>query len=72
MDQLLAGEDSIDVQDWKANTLYKNCTAGDLQVYWFWQILGDYTQSQLQGLLAFVTCSPAPPAGELSCCLLHS
>ena len=67
MDQLLAGENSINVQDWQANTLYKNCTAADLQVRWFWQLLGNYSQSQLEGLLAFVTCSPAPPAGQPSC-----
>lgn len=68
MDELLAGESSIDVQDWQAHTLYKNCTAADLQVHWFWQLLGSYSQSQLQALLSFVTCSPSPPAGELPCC----
>lgn len=63
LDQLLAGEPSIDVEDWRAHTLYKNCSQGDEEVKRFWEVLQSYSQSQLQALLAFVTCSPVPPAG---------
>ena len=71
MDQLLAGEDCISVQEWQEHTLYKHCTAEEQEVRWFWELLAGYSQMQLQALLAFVTCSPAPPAGELpfaACC----
>lgn len=66
MDQLLAGEDCIDVQDWQAHTLYKDCSAAEEEVQWFWELVGSYSERQLQGLLAFVTCSPAAPAGTLA------
>ena len=69
LDQLLAGEPSIDVEDWRAHTLYKNCSQGDEEVKRFWEVLQSYSQSQLQALLAFVTCSPVPPAGAAHCLL---
>ena len=68
MDQLLAGEDHIDVQDWRDHTLYKNCFASSPEVQWFWELVASYDQSQLEALLTFVTCSPAPPAGLLPQC----
>lgn len=70
LDQLLAGEPSIDVEDWRAHTLYKNCSQGDEEVKRFWEVLQSYSQSQLQALLAFVTCSPVPPAGAAHCLLI--
>ncbi|DBB02561.1 TPA: E3 ubiquitin-protein ligase smurf2 [Trebouxia sp. C0006] len=63
LDQLLAGESGVDVEDWQAYTLYKNCSEHNHVVKWFWEILQGYSQKQLQALLAFVTCSPVPPAG---------
>ena len=66
MDQLLAGQDCISVQDWRAHTLYKDCSAAEEEVRWFWDLVGSYSEQQLQGLLAFVTCSPAAPAGALA------
>lgn len=65
LDQLLAGEGGVDVQDWRAHTLYKNCSHNNREVQWFWELLEEYSQSLLQALLAFVTCSPVPPAGGL-------
>ncbi len=65
LDQLLAGESGVDVEDWQAHTLYKNCSEDNHVVKWFWEILQGYSQKQLQALLAFVTCSPVPPAGHL-------
>lgn len=65
LDQLLAGESGVDVEDWQAYTLYKNCSEHNHVVKWFWEILQGYSQKQLQALLAFVTCSPVPPAGRL-------
>lgn len=67
MDQLLAGEDSIDVEDWQDHTLYKDCSESEPQIQWFWDLVASYDQSQLEALLAFVTCSPAPPTGQLPC-----
>ncbi len=65
LDQLLAGESGVDVEDWQAHTLYKSCSEDNHVVKWLWEILQDYSQKQLQALLAFVTCSPVPPAGRL-------
>lgn len=67
MDQLLAGEDSINVEDWQDHTLYKDCSESDAQIQWFWDLIASYDQSQLEAMLAFVTCSPAPPTGQLLC-----
>ncbi len=65
LNQLLAGESDVDVEDWQAHTLYKNCSEDNHVVKWFWEVLQGYSQRQLQALLAFVTCSPVPPAGHL-------
>lgn len=65
LDQLLAGESSIDVGDWQANTLYRHCNPRDSHIQWFWSLLRSFDQTQLQALLAFVTCTPVPPVGEL-------
>ena len=65
LDQLLAGEGSICLQDWQSNTLYKHCSAEDTHIQWFWSLLRDMDQPQLQALLAFVTCTPVPPVGGL-------
>ena len=64
LDRLLAGEDSVDLGDWQAHTLYKNCSDEDQAVLWFWEVLRGYSQSQLQAVVSFVTCSPVPPAGR--------
>lgn len=65
LDQLLAGESSIDVDDWQKHSLYKQCTDQDKHVQWFWSLLHSFDQSQLQALLAFVTCTWVPPIGML-------
>ncbi len=65
LDQLLAGESRVDVHNWQTHTLYKNCSQGHTEVDWFWELLDSYSQAQLQAVLAFVTCSPVPPAGWL-------
>ena len=65
LDQLLAGESSISIEDWQANTLYRHCNPQDKHIQWFWSLLHSFDQTQLQALLAFVTCTPVPPVGEL-------
>jgi E3 ubiquitin-protein ligase NEDD4 len=35
---LIGGIAVIDVDDWQANTTYKNCSANDRLVKWFWQV----------------------------------
>jgi len=55
LELLLGGIGCINVKDWRDNTEYKNCTANDRVILWFWRLvlsLGDEKRSRL---LQFVT-----------------
>ncbi len=61
---ILAGEASIDVVDWEANT---QCAGGmrrkDRTFRWFWRAVRSFTPGEHEQLLQFVTGSRRPPAG---------
>merc|ERR1711902_41498 len=55
LELLLGGIGCINVKDWRANTEYKNCSANERLILWFWRLvlsLGDEKRSRL---LQFVT-----------------
>ena len=61
---LIAGESDIDVDDWEAHTIYKSGFKSDSrEVRWFWELMREFTNLQLQHLLEFATGSAWVPAG---------
>lgn len=35
---MLIGMQELDVEEWEANTVYRNYTRNSKQVQWFWQV----------------------------------
>lgn len=53
---LISGISEIDVKDWKANTIYRNCSADDPMVAWFWKAVEeDFDNVKRANLLQFST-----------------
>uniref|UniRef100_A0A182U8Q7 HECT-type E3 ubiquitin transferase n=1 Tax=Anopheles melas TaxID=34690 RepID=A0A182U8Q7_9DIPT len=61
LELLISGISKIDVNDWKANTRLKQCTADTPQIVWFWQIVESYSPEMRAQLLQFVTGSCRVP-----------
>ncbi|KAL9277922.1 hypothetical protein ACSQ67_024831 [Phaseolus vulgaris] len=56
LDWMLHGsEDTISVEDWKAHTEYNGYRETDIQISWFWEIVGRMTADQRKVLLFFWT-----------------
>lgn len=56
LDWMLRGsEDAISVEDWKAHTEYNGYTDTDIQISWFWEIVGRMTAEEKKVLLFFWT-----------------
>ncbi|TKY53955.1 E3 ubiquitin-protein ligase UPL5 [Spatholobus suberectus] len=56
LDWMLHGsEDTISVEDWKAHTEYNGYKETDIQISWFWEIVGRMTADQRKVLLFFWT-----------------
>ncbi|XP_057415534.1 E3 ubiquitin-protein ligase UPL5-like [Lotus japonicus] len=56
LDWMLHGsEDTISVEDWKAHTEYNGYKETDIQITWFWEIVGRMTAEQRKVLLFFWT-----------------
>ncbi len=53
---LISGIAEIDVADWKANCIYRNCSADDPMVQWFWKCVEeDFDNTKRANLLQFST-----------------
>ncbi|XP_046660862.1 E3 ubiquitin-protein ligase SMURF2 isoform X2 [Homalodisca vitripennis] len=61
LELIIGGLGSIDIQDWKANTRLKHCSAETPVVQWFWQIVENYSEEMRARLLQFVTGSSRVP-----------
>jgi len=61
LELVIGGLGTIDLQDWKANTRLKHCTAESNQVIWFWRIVESYSEEMRARLLQFVTGSSRVP-----------
>ncbi|BAT77325.1 hypothetical protein VIGAN_01542600 [Vigna angularis var. angularis] len=56
LDWMLHGsEDTLSVEDWKAHTEYNGYSETDIQISWFWEIVGSMTADQRKVLLFFWT-----------------
>jgi E3 ubiquitin-protein ligase HUWE1 len=51
LDLLIAGQPTIDVDDWRANTAFITYTAESEVVTWFWQALGEFSQVRIDKTL---------------------
>jgi E3 ubiquitin-protein ligase NEDD4 len=56
LDYMLRGsEDGISIEDWKAHTEYNGYKETDIQISWFWEIVGRMTAEEKKVLLFFWT-----------------
>eukprot|EP00041_Stephanoeca_diplocostata_P025622 m.675037 g.675037 ORF g.675037 m.675037 type:complete len:655 (-) comp22785_c0_seq1:427-2391(-) len=62
-DMLLIGVAEFDVDEWAANTQYRNYTRSDEQIVWFWEFVRKLTNEKRARLLQFVTGSCRLPIG---------
>lgn len=61
---ILSGEpDDILIEDWALHTDYNSCERSDLQVSWFWKIVGKFSAEQKRELLCFWTSVKYLPPG---------
>jgi hypothetical protein len=61
LEMMLNGPQFIDVKDWRQNTVYKDYTATDDVIQWFWKTVEQYDQKQLGNLLHYCTGSNSVP-----------
>jgi E3 ubiquitin ligase SMURF1/2 len=61
LELVIGGLGKIDLDDWKANTKLKHCSAEHPVVKWFWQIVESYDEEKRARLLQFVTGSSRVP-----------
>lgn len=55
LELLICGLPEVDVDDLRANTMYKGWQPGSRVVRWFWDIVSDFTEADKAKLLLFVT-----------------
>ena len=56
LESLLCGKKELDLKEWKKNTEYKGEFGHNHKVVkWFWEILNEMSQNELENLLMFVT-----------------
>ena len=61
LEQLISGNPTIDVQDWRENTMYVGYSSQSPQIIWFWQAVETLSQAERRDLLQFATGSPSVP-----------
>jgi E3 ubiquitin-protein ligase HACE1 len=63
LQMIVCGTDSIDIEDWQANTVYRGgFSATSPTVEWFWSIIKGLDQQERAAVLTFSTGSPRVPA----------
>jgi hypothetical protein len=60
---IIAGHAEVHVADLRAHTQYLSYVESDQQIEWFWEVVGDFDQTQLASLLQFNTGTPLAPVG---------
>ncbi|KAM7539473.1 hypothetical protein Aperf_G00000055181 [Anoplocephala perfoliata] len=63
LELLLSGMPELDVEDWRANTVYRRYTPGSKQVVWFWQFVQSLDKEKRARLLQFITGTCHIPLG---------
>ncbi|KAL4232649.1 E3 ubiquitin-protein ligase [Mactra antiquata] len=66
LELLLSGIPEIDLEDWKQNTNYVDCSEDYDIVKWFWEILGEINEQEKVLMLQFATGSSRLPYGGFS------
>ncbi|GAA96285.1 uncharacterized protein L969DRAFT_606130 [Mixia osmundae IAM 14324] len=61
LELLISGLPDIDVDEWRANTVYHNLPANSTTVTWFWRAVRSLDQEERAKLLQFVTGSSRVP-----------
>ena len=59
----LCGHQNIDLNDWRKNTIYKNCKESDKTIQYFWQWMAAASVEKRLKLLQFVTGTCRIPSG---------
>eukprot|EP00124_Ichthyophonus_hoferi_P000365 Ihof_evm4s13 gene=Ihof_evmTU4s13 len=60
---LVMGTPSVDIADWKANTIYRDYNPDDNPIVWLWELLDRLTGQERLLLLKFVTGTVCVPMG---------
>ncbi|VDL27227.1 unnamed protein product [Hymenolepis diminuta] len=63
LELLLSGMPELDVEDWRANTVYRKYTPTSKQVVWFWQFVKSLDKEKRARLLQFITGTCHIPLG---------
>ncbi|XP_052242685.1 E3 ubiquitin-protein ligase HACE1-like isoform X2 [Dreissena polymorpha] len=63
LEVLLSGIQKIEVEDWKANTVYTDCDPATPVVQWFWEVVEEFSDRERFQLLQFATGSSRLPFG---------
>jgi hypothetical protein len=63
LEVIIAGQAEVIVADLRTHTSYLGYIESDQQIVWFWEVIGDFDQTQLASLLQFTTGTPLAPVG---------
>nr|VZI07175.1 unnamed protein product [Spirometra erinaceieuropaei] len=63
LELLLSGMPELDVDDWRANTVYRRYTRTSKQVIWFWKFVNSLDNEKRARLLQFITGTCHLPLG---------
>jgi E3 ubiquitin-protein ligase HUWE1 len=55
LELLISGLPDIDIDEWKANTVYEGYTLSSPQIQWFWRAVRSFDQEERAKLLQFST-----------------
>lgn len=61
LEMILNGHPTIDIKDWKENTVYEGFDKNDEVIVWFWESVSKQKQEGLQNLLHYCTGSSRVP-----------
>ncbi|KAK2951589.1 putative E3 ubiquitin-protein ligase pub3 [Blattamonas nauphoetae] len=72
IEELLSGIVEIDVEDWKANTIYSIYTVNSQMVIWFWRIIERMNNDNRTKVFQFVTGTSKVPQGGFANLVGHN
>ena len=61
LELLISGLPDIEIDDWKANTVYQGYTSSSPQIQWFWRAVRSLNQEEKAKLLQFCTATSKVP-----------
>ncbi|KAG1159830.1 hypothetical protein G6F37_004533 [Rhizopus arrhizus] len=66
LELLISGLPDIDIDDWKANTVYQGYNFQSPQIQWFWRAVRSFDEEERAKLLQFATGTSKVPLGGFS------